>query len=223
MSFVLRLQKKFKILLFEQRCWFVPKKSLCDSTSVLYQFFRFQFHYETVFFNINIIIAVVYVQRRRPWKHLLTRHDSRHTFFSRLVWSSEYLPVLGFVTHWFRLLPAHRREALAVRSRLHRCSGWSFGHLRCCYCRHRLIAPNFNKFRIFTQICRIITERAAAARSRICVGVARRYAYACNSHKWFNIKTEPTKMCLIGKQFSAGIFTRKLNLWLAADDCTRNR
>lgn len=193
MSFILRRRKKFKILLFEQRCWFVPKKSLCDSTSVLYQFFRFQFHYETVIFNINIII--VYVQKRRPWKHLLTRHDSRHTFFSRRL-------KLGiFTCAWLcdALIPPPPRPPPRSPGSpippppMFRLKLWAFA----------LLAlpppPDCTKFQSISSyshaICRIITERSTAVRSRICVGVAWWYAYACNPHKLFNIKTEATKMC----------------------------
>lgn len=180
------------------------KKSLCDSTSVLYQIFCSQFHYETVVFIINII-AVVYVQRRRPWKHLLTRHDSRHTFshdsseISTCAWLCDAL-----------MPPPPRPPPRSPPPRppnpippppMFKLKLWAFALA--------LLPPppDYTKFQSISNcshaICRIITKRTAAARSRICVGVAWRYAYACNPHKSFNIKTDATKMCLTGKQFLA--------------------
>lgn len=146
MSPVLRLQKKFKILLFEQLVDSF-QKNLFAIQQVSCTNFSLSILLWNAVFIINII-AVVYFQDGRPWKHLLTRHDSRHTLF--LTNRRKYLPALGFVTHWCRLRPAPRREVPAIRFRLRQCLSWSFGHLHWRYFHRRLFARNFNQFQAFT-------------------------------------------------------------------------
>lgn len=224
MSFIVRLQKKFKILLFEQRCWFVPKKislrfnkCLVPDFSLSISLWNARFHHQH--YRRCLCPATTAL------KAFVDTTDSRHTFFSH---DSSAISTCA----WLWLMPPPPRPP--PRSPpcpsppnpippppMFKLKLWAFALA--------LLPPppdwtKFQSISIFSHaICRIITERSAAARSGICVCVAWRYAYACNPHKLFNIKTDATKMCLIGKQFSARKFTRKLNLWPAADDCTRNR
>lgn len=193
MSFVFRLQKKFKILLFEQRCWFVPQKVSLRFNKCLVPIFALNFIMKRRFHHQRYRRCLcpettalkAFVDTTRFTSHIFSHESSK---ISTWAWLCDAL-----------MPPPPRPPPRSPGNPIppppiFKLKLWAFALA--------LLAPPPDRMKLQSipicshTICRIITKKTTAARSRICVCVARRYAYACNPHESLNIGTKMQPKCV---------------------------